>query len=141
MFDGFNLMRSAPDIATCMYYTGLDPFTKRPVVSATGLKDRKVQRALTQFFKPENDFEVRDALIQAGWGDLIGGCGGLIPDQPPQAAIEARRKQANEAVRGDHYHAVPKPARAKGYRPGRATQTRRDKPGRGEYTGGRGGAA
>jgi hypothetical protein len=116
------------DIATCMYYTGLDPFTKRPVASATGLKDRKMQRALMQFFKPENYFEVRDALIQAGRTDLIGGCDGLIPAQPPKEAIEARRKQANAALKGDHYHAVPKP---KGYRPGRATQMRRDKPGRG----------
>src|SRR5262249_685003 len=53
------------DIATCMYYTGIDPFTKQPVDSAKGLKDRKMQRALMQFFKPENYFEVRDALTQA----------------------------------------------------------------------------
>lgn len=26
------------------------------------------------FFKPENDFDVRDALTQAGRTDLIGGC-------------------------------------------------------------------
>src|SRR5206468_2955264 len=66
------------DIATCMYYTGLDPFTKKPVQSARNLHDRKLQRALMQFSKPENYFEVREALLQAGRADLIGGCEGLI---------------------------------------------------------------
>ncbi len=79
------------DIATCMYYAGLDPFTKKPVQTAKNLTDRKMQRALMQFFKPENYFTVREALIQAGRADLIGGCNGLIPAQPPKEAIEARR--------------------------------------------------
>ena len=33
------------DIATCMYYTGIDPFTGREVYVAKGLRDRKMQRA------------------------------------------------------------------------------------------------
>ncbi len=121
------------DIATCMYYTGIDPFTNKPVQSAKNLRDRKMQRALMQFFKPENYFEVREALIQAGRSDLIGGCEGLIPAQPPKEAIEARRRQAN--VKGDHYHSVANPAKGeqpgerglpnKGYRPDRKTAKRR----------------
>lgn len=127
------------DIATCMYYTGIDPFTKKPVAIAKGLNDRKIQRALMQFFKPENYFTVREALIQAGRADLIGGCDGLIPSNPPQEALEARRRQANRAVPvGDHYHTVANPAKGEkpgergtnipkmtGYRPGRKTQKRR----------------
>ena len=54
------------DIAMCMYYTGLDRFTKKPVMTAKNLRDRKLRRVLMQFFKPENYFEVREALIQAG---------------------------------------------------------------------------
>ena len=95
-----------------------------------------MQRALMQFFKPENWFTVREALLQAGRGDLIGGgCDCLIPAQPPKEAIEARRQRANE---GDHYHTVANPAKGEkpgergagppkptGYRPGRKTQTRR----------------
>jgi uncharacterized radical SAM protein YgiQ len=124
------------DIATCMYYTGLDPFTKKPVQSAKNLRDRKLQRALMQFFKPENYFEVREALIQAGRGDLIGGCEGLIPANPTKEAIEARRRQANASARNDHYHTVANPAKGekpgerglnKGYRPGRKTARRQDK--------------
>jgi hypothetical protein len=37
-------MRRAGDIATALYYTGIDPFTKKKVHVAKGLKDRKMQR-------------------------------------------------------------------------------------------------
>jgi hypothetical protein len=124
------------DIATCMYYTGIDPFTKKPVTVAKGLNDRKLQRALMQFFKPENYFAVREALTKAGRADLIGdGCDALIPATPPQAALAARRKDANRTLKADYYHAVPaaKPAAqskpGRGYRPGRHGQRRRDRSG------------
>ncbi len=91
-----------------------------------------------QFFKPGNYFEVREALLQAGRSDLIGGCEGLIPAQPPLESLESRRNQANSALPGDHYHTVANPANGetpgergaeppknKGYRPGRKTQQRR----------------
>ncbi|MFO0798679.1 MAG: DUF3362 domain-containing protein [Gemmataceae bacterium] len=112
-----------------MWYTGIEPFTKKPVTIARKLRDRKLQRALRQFFKPENDFLVRDALAQAGRADLIGRCDGLIP---PKEAEEAKRRRANDALRNDHYHSVANPAageepgecptpllvRPTGYRPG-----------------------
>jgi hypothetical protein len=135
-----------------MYYTGIDPFTKQEVYVARNLRDRKLQRALMQFFKPENYFEVREALIQAGRQDLIGGgCDCLIPAQPPKEALEARRRRAIQAARGeevegDHYHAVANPARGekpgergpqqhrqkKGYRPGRKSQQRQQRKDRGK---------
>ena len=119
------------DIATCMFYTGLDPFTKKPVQVAKGLRDRKLQRALMQFFKPANYFEVREALLQAGRADLIGGgCDALIPTNPPKEALDAKRKRANAALtNADHYHTVPTPGKKRGYRPGRKTQTRQPKTG------------
>ncbi len=124
------------DIATCMYYTGIDPFTKQQVYVAHHLRDRKLQRGLMQFFKPENWFTVREALIQAGRQDLIGnGCDCLIPANPPKAAIEARRRAAN-AGGPDHYHTVANPAKGekpgerglpnRGYRPRRKTARRQD---------------
>src|SRR5262249_60902524 len=94
-----------------MYYTGIDPFTKEEVYVARGLRDRKMQRALMQFFKPANYFMVREALIQAGRQDLIGGGGDcLIPAPPPKGAIEARRRRADE---GDHYHTVGHPTKGR----------------------------
>ncbi len=128
-------MPTAIDIATCLWHTNLDPFTKKEVFVAKGLKDRKMQRALMQFFKPENWFTVREALIEARRTDLIGdGCDCLIPAQPPKEAIEARRRRVNNH---DHYHTVANPAKGepagerglpnKGYRPGRKTAHRQDK--------------
>jgi hypothetical protein len=43
-------MQMTHDIATCMYFTGIDPFTKQEVYVARQLRDRKIQRALMQFF-------------------------------------------------------------------------------------------
>jgi uncharacterized radical SAM protein YgiQ len=122
------------DIATCMYYTGMDPFTKKPVHVARTLRDRKLQRALMQFFKPENYFEVRKALELTGRKDLIGsGCDCLIPAQPPRAAILARRQRAGRQFRGEFVHTIPhsgsRPpsARHAGYRPGRKSAQRRSR--------------
>ncbi len=116
------------DVATCMYYTGLDPFTGEAVHVSRGLRDRKMQRALMQFFKPENYFMVREALLKAERGDLIGSdCDCLIPTLPPRQAIEAKRRQANEAADGKYVHQIPNPQSRQGYRPGRKTARRRDK--------------
>jgi hypothetical protein len=97
-----------------------------PVAIAKHLRDRKLQRALMQFFKPENYFDVRRALEQAGRQDLIGsGCDCLIPAKPPKEALDQRRHRANESVReqtsGDHIRGTP----GIGYRPKRKTATRR----------------
>jgi uncharacterized radical SAM protein YgiQ len=76
------------DIATCMYFTGLDPVTLRPVETVRRLRDRQTQRALMQFFKPENWHLVREALVGAGREDLIGsGPRCLIPARPPKEAL------------------------------------------------------
>jgi uncharacterized radical SAM protein YgiQ len=120
------------DIAACMYHTGLDPMTKEPVKVTKGLKDRRMQRALLQFFKPENWFEVRRALLEAGREDLIGGgCDCLIPAQPPKEALDRRRREATQAfteeTSGDHIRGgkqAPggkraRPRKSVGYRPKR----------------------
>ncbi len=110
------------DIATCMYFTGIDPMTMRPVDTVKKLKDRVVQRALMQFFRPENWFVVRKALLDHGRGDLIGdGDLCLIPARPPKAALDARRKGANDGLGDASYvHADEAgTARSVGYRPGR----------------------
>jgi radical SAM superfamily enzyme YgiQ (UPF0313 family) len=113
------------DIATCMYYTGIDPMTMKPVYVDKYLKNRKLQRALLQFFKPENYFMVREALEKAGREELIGdGCFGLIPEEPPVQAIRARQKE-RESTFGKFVHQVPKVST--GYRPKRKTQQRRER--------------
>ena len=115
------------DIAACMYHTGYDPFTMKPVYIAKHLRDRRLQRALLQFFKPENYFEVRQALEKAGRQDLIGnGCDCLIPERPPKEALSRRRRKANEAKserEGDHIRHRG-PTASIGYRPHRGKSKR-----------------
>ncbi|MBI5201066.1 MAG: YgiQ family radical SAM protein [Elusimicrobia bacterium] len=113
------------DVATAMYYTGRDPMTGAEIKVAKGMRDRKVQRALLQFFQPRNYFEVREALIQNGRRDLIGeGCDCLIPSNPPKEALEARRERANRDLE-DHVHSKDMPKPSKGYRPARPSAKRR----------------
>jgi len=111
------------DIATCMYWTGLDPITMQPVETVKKLKDREVQRALMQYFKPENWFAVHKALLEAGRKDLIGdGPQCLIPANPPKVALQARRNAANGRGprRGDptYVHAKDAGVQSKGGQPG-----------------------
>jgi uncharacterized radical SAM protein YgiQ len=137
------------DIAACMYHTGLDPMTQEPVKITKGLRDRRMQRALLQFFKPENYFEVRRALEQAGRHDLIGsGCDCLIPERPPREALDRKRSEATraftEATSGDHLRGGPAtgrdgrggPATGRDGRGGSAT----DRAGKGRPTTGTAGA-
>jgi radical SAM superfamily enzyme YgiQ (UPF0313 family) len=58
-------------VSSCMYYTGLDPFTLEPVHVPRGL-EKKIQRALLQYRDPKNRTLVREGLRLAGRQDLIG---------------------------------------------------------------------
>jgi uncharacterized radical SAM protein YgiQ len=90
------------DLATSVYWTGLDPHTLQPAPVAKKLKDRRMQRALMQFFKPENWFMVSDALKAADRMDLIGnGPQCLIKSTPPREAVDARA--ARRATDADRY--------------------------------------
>ena len=59
-------------LSTCMYYTGLDPRTMKPVYVPRDYREKQMQRALLQYRKPENYELVRTALLKAGRADLIG---------------------------------------------------------------------
>lgn len=59
-------------IATCMYYTGMDPYTKKPVYVAKSPREKDMQRALMQYARPQNRQIVLKALREAGREDLIG---------------------------------------------------------------------
>ena len=59
-------------ISTCMFYTGLDPYTMEEVYVARSEHDKALQRALLQYFNPKNQKLVEEALKKAGRHDLIG---------------------------------------------------------------------
>ncbi|MFA7436240.1 MAG: DUF3362 domain-containing protein, partial [Bacilli bacterium] len=58
--------------STCMYYTGIDPFTMDAVYVPKGRHEKTLQRALLQFFLPQNQHLVAEALFKANRKDLIG---------------------------------------------------------------------
>jgi uncharacterized radical SAM protein YgiQ len=58
-------------VSSCMYYTGLNPFTMEPVHVPRG-QEKKIQRALMQYRDPKNHGLVMEGLTLAGRTDLIG---------------------------------------------------------------------
>lgn len=69
-------------MATCMYYTGLDPGKMEPVYTATGLREKRLQKALLLYWNPEQWPLAREALTLAGRSDLIGrGPQALVPPE------------------------------------------------------------
>lgn len=83
--------------STCMYYTGIDPRTMKPVYVATDPHEKKLQRALLQYRLPENWHLVVEALRKAGREDLIGfeeRC--LVRPYPPKGRPE-REKRPNRS--------------------------------------------
>ena len=71
-------------LATCMWYTGIDPRSMKPVFVPKTPHDKALQRALMQWRKPQNRALVLEALHKTGREDLIGfGKGCLIrPNNP-----------------------------------------------------------
>ena len=59
-------------LSTCMYYTGLDPRTMKPVYVPRDPEEKAMQRALIQYRNPANYGLVYKALKSAGREDLIG---------------------------------------------------------------------
>ena len=59
-------------ISTCMFYTGLDPYTLKEIYVPKTPAEKAEQRVLLQYFKKENRDAVERALRKAGRADLIG---------------------------------------------------------------------
>lgn len=59
-------------LATCMYYTELDPLTMKKIYVAKKMQDKVYQRVLIQYSYPQNYELVVQALKKAGREDLIG---------------------------------------------------------------------
>ena len=59
-------------ISTSMFYTGIDPYTMKEVYVPRTPREKAMQRALLQYFLPQNREIVLEALKKAGRRDLIG---------------------------------------------------------------------
>ena len=98
-------------ISTCMFYTGLDPYTMKEVYVPRSNREKAMQRALMQYFVPKNKPLVLEALKLAGREDLIGkgeNClvWGPAQEKPTGKKSESRRRKQPEK----------KPARRRGSR-------------------------
>lgn len=98
-------------MATCMYYTGLDPKNMKPVYVAKTFEEKAMQRALMQFTYPQNYHLVYKALKEAGRLDLVGDSpkclipyraslmhGGKRGSQPRTADSHKKRKQQKRGM-------------------------------------------
>ena len=91
--------------STVMFYTGLDPFTMKPVFVPTDYEEKQMQRALLQYKKPENADLVRKALIKCGREDLIGFGKECLVRPAAQSGSHAEhrgRRSAEDAAKGKY---------------------------------------
>jgi len=99
-------------MSTAMFHTEIDPRTMQPVYVPKDYNEKAMQRALMQYFNPNNHKLVRQALLKAGRDDLIGwGANCLIPPY-------VREKKA-----GDKSAGKPAPAGKKPVPAGKKPQT------------------
>jgi len=122
-------------MATCMYHTGIDPFTRQPVYTAKDLREKRLQKALLLYWDPAHHDEAREALIKAGRGDLIGTkphC--LVPPASGKGALPIRmtrgkggKEQGPRAPGASHVSGPPRePGASHAPRTGRQKPAGRD---------------
>lgn len=80
-------------MATSMYYTGLDPFTQKPVYTARALREKRMQKALLLYWDPAHHDLAREALKIAKRHDLIGSKPGtLIPPARGKGSLSVHKR-------------------------------------------------
>lgn len=97
-------------LATCIYYTGVHPVTGEKLYVARSKEEKAMQRALMQFFLPQNKQLVIKALTLCKRTDLIGYDEHCLvrPDKNEKAVQQAKGNQ-----RGRNTKAISKNSRRK----------------------------
>jgi uncharacterized radical SAM protein YgiQ len=110
-------------ISTAMFYSGIDPYTLKPVYVPRSAEDKRMQRALLQYFKPENYHLIRKALEITRRQNLIGsGKNCLIPNRSDNH--QNRRNADGKAV---HQHEKISEKKRKNPAPGGKTNRKKPK--------------
>jgi len=95
-------------ISTVMYYTGIDPISKKKVYVCNNPHEKAMQRALIQYRNPKNCDLVYEALTKAGREDLIGfGKKCLIrpknkTEYVPKKQKKEKREKKKKTIRNVH---------------------------------------
>ena len=88
-------------VSTCMYYTGYDPYTMKEIYTAKTMEEKAQQRALLQYFLPQNKEIVLRTLKKYGRTDLIGsGKDCLIADTTSNTPRNLHKKKS--VIRNKH---------------------------------------
>lgn len=133
-------------ISTCMYHTGIDPRTMKPVYVAKTPHEKDMQRALLQWRRPDKRRLVIQALHEAGREDLIGfGKDCLVrPMTDRRKPAKAAEPQPPQRKYGKVYGGGKKPAAARSAqnaKPGKSAKPgRAGKPGASGKSGGKPGS-
>lgn len=113
-------------LSTCMFYTGLDPYTMEPVYVAKDPKEKSMQRALLQYYKPENQRRIIEALCKAGREDLIGhGSDKLV--RPDTLYLKQKRETEQSRTSGRRTGKSPKNDRSGNNRNKRSQKGKRSR--------------
>lgn len=86
-------------ISTCMFFTGLDPYTMEPVYVPRSPEEKAMQRALLQYYAPENQRKIIEALQKARRTDLIGSGAGCLVKPDAQYLREQNQRKESEKWR------------------------------------------
>ena len=116
-------------VSTCMFYTGLDPYTLKPVFVEKTAEGKALQRALLQYYEPRNAEKVIKALKMTHREDLIPL---LVPAEGRRAVQRsARRAEAAEVtIHNDGTYTVRPNGKGKGRPQGHAAPANRSAGGR-----------
>ena len=87
-------------ISTCMFYTGLDPYTMKEVYVAKTPQEKAMQRALLQYYDPSKKELIEKALKTTGRYDLIGNSPNCLVKA---TNYQARKPQNNRPKNGGYY--------------------------------------
>ncbi|MBR4751070.1 MAG: YgiQ family radical SAM protein [Thermoguttaceae bacterium] len=87
-------------LATCAYYTGIDPISGEQIYVPKGLRERRLQHALLLYYNPAFYHDVKSALKEARREDLIGNDdAALIPPYPSKDEALRRSSRVKRHIR------------------------------------------
>ena len=105
-------------ISTAMFYSELDPYTMEKVYVPKTPKEKAMQRALLQYFRPQNREIVLEALKAAGRRDLIGSGPKCLVEDIPQhnrkGGDSSWKNRSNSASHRSREKSSGKPSRNTG---------------------------
>ncbi len=84
-------------VATVIYYTGVHPYTLKPVYTAKSKQEKKQQHLFFFWHKRENQQAIRDKLVNIGREDLVEKLVGEHRKHQKRTHLKQRRRKRDQA--------------------------------------------